>query len=100
MQLPRQTDGDLGEYTGSTTGDQVFFYFILTVKDNFIERDKAIIAKSSISPLTSFHLSLYIQNLHFCSFLLNFGNVEVNFGEVKITDVLRAWRKMFLRFKQ
>jgi len=23
LQLPRQTDGDLGEYTGSTTGDQV-----------------------------------------------------------------------------
>ena len=98
--MPRQTDGDLGEYTGSTTGDQVFFVFILAVKDNFIERDKAIIAKSSISPFTSLHLSLYIQNLHFCSFLLNFGNVEVNFGEVKITAVLRAWRKMFLRFKQ
>ena len=44
-------------------------------------------------PLHPYTLSLYTQNLHFCSFLLNFGNVEVNFGEVKITVVLGAWRK-------
>ena len=31
LQLPRQTDGDLAEYTGSLTGDQVVILDLLSV---------------------------------------------------------------------
>ena len=58
LQLPRQIEGDLAEYTGSLTGDQVLasflchqsFHTFVTVV-NFNQNHSGIIAKSSITSL-------------------------------------------------
>ena len=96
--------GRLTETLASTPapqrGTRSFLSSFSPTKTTSLNATRLSLQSHQYHPLHPYTLSLYTQNLHFCSFLLNFGNVEVNFGEVKITVVLGAWRKMFLRFKQ